>query len=133
MHPADVRDVRQDVWGRHATSSPGRFSLALEVGQEKRPGDEVGRHEALRTCFICHVRNETNLVPRAFPLKVGGAGHPFFLGKSPGDEAETRNKLANSGPARSLLRSQKQLRRTFRHQFPSRFQSCELRDGTIDE
>ena len=24
-----------------ATSSPGRFSLALEVGREKRPGDEV--------------------------------------------------------------------------------------------
>ena len=24
-----------------ATSSPGRFSLALEVGREKRSGDEV--------------------------------------------------------------------------------------------
>ena len=28
--------------GVGATSSPGRFSLALEVGREKRPGDEVG-------------------------------------------------------------------------------------------
>jgi len=28
--------------GVGATSSPGRFSLALEVGLEKRPGDEVG-------------------------------------------------------------------------------------------
>ena len=29
-----------------ATSSPGRFSLALEVG--KRPGDEVGIIKALQ-------------------------------------------------------------------------------------
>ena len=35
---------------RYTTSSPGRFSLALEVGcptpkaREKRPGDEVGRY-----------------------------------------------------------------------------------------
>ena len=28
--------------GLGATSSPGRFFLALEVGREKRPGDEVG-------------------------------------------------------------------------------------------
>ena len=53
MHPADVRDVSV-------------------------------RHEALRTsCFISHVRNETNLVPRAFPLKHGLGGPPVFLREKP--------------------------------------------------
>ena len=37
------------------TSSPGCFSLALEVGskaREKRPGDEVGLVPECVTCFI---------------------------------------------------------------------------------
>ena len=70
MHPADVRDVREDVWGRH---------------------------EALRTsCFISHGRNETNLVPMAFTLKkLGGAGRPiFFKGKALG----TRLKRETTWP-----------------------------------
>ena len=38
--PRFVKGLLSDV--QIPTSSPGRFSLALEVGREKRPGDEVG-------------------------------------------------------------------------------------------
>ena len=49
VKPEYVRWRCNCIWGRWATSSPGHFSLALEVGRptskarEKRPGDEVGR------------------------------------------------------------------------------------------
>ena len=52
LHSSSARQIIHPVQfhliGIRATSSPGRFSLALEVGRptskarEKRPGDEVG-------------------------------------------------------------------------------------------
>ena len=50
---------KEPIVCKHTTSSPGRFSLALEVGhkaREKRPGDEVGKH-----CLVQVGRQEAKL------------------------------------------------------------------------
>ena len=39
---------RGSLYRGSTNSSPGRFSLALEVGREKRPGDEVGGSTELK-------------------------------------------------------------------------------------
>ena len=48
--------------GLKATSSPGRFILALEVGREKRPGDEVGVGGACESWLISGYQKQTEIL-----------------------------------------------------------------------
>ena len=58
--------------GVGATSSPGRFSLAFEMGREKRPGDEVGVGGACESWLISGYQQQTGKLqhPQAISYRL---------------------------------------------------------------
>ena len=58
---------------KDTTSSPGRFFLALEVGRENLPGDEVDKDSAVFRSVLCYFNPFTKCSFRV--MKISNKSH----------------------------------------------------------